>query len=328
MKPPSFWYEKPGLRAALLKPLATLWTYETRRRLKNGSWDQIGIPVICIGNLTAGGTGKTPLVVAVLEYLQARGVDAHALTRGYGGSIEGPALVDPASHDAAQMGDEPLLLAAFAKTWVSADRLEGARAALRAGAQAIVMDDGFQNPALAQDLSFVVVDAQRGLGNERVMPAGPLREPASDGLARADAIVITSNTTSAPARFKPPESWKKPVLNGKLVPLQTGMDWQGLRALAFAGIGHPDKFFTTLKDLGADLVATHAYDDHAPYSDAILSRLQREAATKSAQLVTTEKDAARLPAAFRTQVITLPVRMEIREKAEFSSLLDQIVIGA
>jgi tetraacyldisaccharide 4'-kinase len=286
----------------------------TRRRLARGPGTRLAVPVICVGNLTAGGAGKTPTAIALVERLRAHGIDAQVVSRGHGGRLAGPVRVDPRRHSAAEVGDEPLLLAAFAPVWIARDRAAAALAAAAAGAAAVVMDDGFQNPTLGRDLSLVVVDAGFGFGNGRVMPAGPLREPVAYGLQRAD-LVLALGADRERARFLAdwPQVAARPLLQGELAPLPTGMDWRGLRALAFAGIGRPEKFFATLRGLGAELVGTRAFPDHAPYGARILARLEAEARAAGAQLVTTEKDAARLPAAVRRDVLTLPVRLALED---------------
>ena len=327
-RPPAFWNsppDRPAWVARALAPLAACYALATARRVQGPGY-AAKIPVICIGNLNVGGTGKTPTTIALIERLAQRGHrHVHIVSRGYGGRLAGPIRVDPTQHSSADVGDEPLLLAAFAPTWVAKDRATGVIAAEVAGAAAILLDDGFQNPSVTKSLSIVVVDAAIGFGNGRCLPAGPLREPVKVGLARAD-LLLSIGADPDQARFI--TEWRKhitrPHLTGHLAPLKMGMDWQGLRALAFAGIGRPEKFFATLRSEGADVVATVALDDHQPLTDALMQRLTAQAKSLGAQLVTTEKDAIRLPNSYRDQVLTLPVRLQLQDWSPLDAALAKL----
>ena len=312
MRQPDFWFQPPGLLSFSLAPLSAVWNLAVRARLKRGRRCAVGAPVICVGNLNVGGTGKTPFAVALIQRLIDAGETPHAISRGYGGSIGKATAVDPNRHAASDVGDEALLLASFAPTWIGGSRLDCASLAVKSGASVIVLDDGHQDPSLVHDLAIVIVDAFRGFGNGRTMPAGPLREPVAEGLRRADQLVVVGGSPDE-FRTRWPLGPELDAVEATLAVLPTGQDWNGERVLAFAGIGDPGKFFAQLSALGAEIVKAVPLSDHQPLRNRLLERLQREAESHEAQLVTTEKDAVRLPQPWRRRVLTLPVRMTLSD---------------
>lgn len=317
MRAPGFWTAPPGLAAGLLAPAAALWTVGARMR-RRAAPRPAGVPVVCVGNLVAGGAGKTPVVRAIAGSLRRAGVEAQVLLRGHGGRLAGPVRVDPAVHRAADVGDEALLHARTAPTWIARDRGAGARAAAAAGARLLVLDDGFQNPQPAKDLSLLVVDGATGFGNGRVIPAGPLREPVEDGLARADAVVLMGEDTAGVSRAV---GGRRPVLAACLVPDGDAAMLRGRRVLAFAGIGRPDKFFRTLAEIGATVVDAVAFPDHHPFTPDAVMRLVEAAQAADAILVTTEKDLVRLPEGAAPMVRAVPVAVRWDDPAAVADLL-------
>jgi tetraacyldisaccharide 4'-kinase len=320
MRAPEFWRQEGGLAGRLLAPAGCALAHAGRLRRYAARPTILPVPVICIGNLVAGGAGKTPVALAVGQYLRARGANPHFLLRGYGGRLPGPVQVDPQRHSARDVGDEALLLAAAGPSWVARDRAAGGLAALRDGAGIVVMDDGFQNPGLFQDLSLLVVDGAYGFGNGRVMPAGPLREPIADGLDRADAVVVMG-PDRAGISATVAKTAEIPILGASLTPTPAAEALAGCRIIAFAGIGRPEKFFDSLAALPCTLVATHPFPDHHRYTDDELAALRRDAAGSDALLVTTAKDAARLGPAAMAGIQTLSVAVSWSEPARLTALL-------
>jgi tetraacyldisaccharide 4'-kinase len=323
MRAPEFWWraaDAGGLPGRLLEPIGLAYGWATARRLARGRPERLPVPVVCVGNLVAGGAGKTPVVEDVARRLRAaHGLDAMVLSRGHGGREAGPLRVDPARHDAAAVGDEPLMLArAGLPVWVARDRAEGGRAAVVDGAGAVIMDDGFQNPALVQDLALVVVDGARGFGNGRLIPAGPLREPVPVGLARADAVVVMGRDVARVARRVPPAV---PVLGARIEPGPRVRSWAGQPVVAFAGIGDPDKVFRLLRDVGCRVVAVHPFADHHPYQAADIQPILDEAFALGALPVTTAKDAARLTPDQRQQVDVIDVTVTWDDPGALDRLL-------
>lgn len=326
MRPPEFWKANVKGRDAahmlrgLLTPVSWAYAAVAAHRLRSTTSRHAPVPVVCIGNFTVGGAGKTPISRAIRAKL---GQHAHTLSRGYGGRAIGPLRVTP-DMDAAEVGDEPLLHARDGAAWVSRDRFAGACAAAQAGAHVIIMDDGFQNPSLAKDLCIVAVDPAYGVGNGQVFPAGPLRERLEDGLARADALVMLHNTWSEDTPEQPEwlRGFAKPVLQAVVSPI--GETPSG-PLVAFAGLARPEKFFDTLEAIGADLAEAVPYGDHHPYSDEDLTWLVQLAEERGAKLITTEKDAARLSPAWRERVAVLPVAARFADEAALDALLAPIL---
>jgi tetraacyldisaccharide 4'-kinase len=325
---PRWWYEKDAapmrLTRMLLRPAAWVWTWETRRRIAAAQPFDPGVPVICVGNLTLGGSGKTPVVRAIVRRLAAEGPAAHVLMRGYGGRLAGPVRVGLAAHTAADVGDEVLMLANDAPVWVARDRPAGAAAAVQAGAEVIVMDDGHQNPSLRKTLSLVVVDGEtRGrewpFGDGQVFPAGPLREPLADGLARADAVVLLLPADLAAADSALMALFAgKPVLVARLAPTKPPPAGP---QLGFAGIGKPWKMERALVAAGCDLADFAPFPDHARYDERTLRFLAHRAETLGAGLVTSEKDWVKLPPAWRSRVAAWPVEARFEDEAALDALL-------
>ena len=316
MKAPAFWYRPAGSAAFLLEPVARIWDAAGRWRRAGTVPFSPGVPVVCVGNLVAGGAGKTPVALAVGGLLAGRGLAPHFLSRGYGGRLAGPLRVDATRHRADEVGDEPLLLAAGAPTWIGRDRAAAARLAVAGGAGTLVLDDGFQNSALSYRLSLVVVDGAMGFGNRRVIPAGPLRERVEAGLARASALVILGEDRTGVG------AGPLPVFRARLAPDPVAAEeLRGQRLLAFAGIGRPAKFFETLEQLGADLADRVAFADHHAYGAGDLDRLVARAGRLGARLVTTAKDHVRLPRAARAGVAVLPVTVAWEDGDGFARLL-------
>ncbi len=301
MREPSFWWSKAGLPAWLLQPLALIYGAVAASRMRKPG-ARAGIPVICVGNFTLGGAGKTPTAIAVARILIDSGKAPFFLSRGYGGTLAGPVRVDPAIHGAADVGDEPLLLARHAPVIVSQDRVAGAAFAREAGAEAIVMDDGLQNPSLQKDLTIAVIDARRLLGNGFVFPAGPLRAPLKAQLQIADCILLIGDGRQTPSAIAAlTQAEKRPLLRGRLEPDANAVKALGRRKLlAFAGIGDPEKFFMTLAGAGLEAVAEESFPDHHPYDGADAQRLLALAEAKTLIPVTTEKDMVRLSGHDRT----------------------------
>lgn len=318
MKAPQFWYEPNTWKAKFLYPLGYFYNLLTLLRGKLAKPQSYSCLTICIGNLNVGGTGKTPTTIALAQHFLKKGLQVHVVSRGYKGKFQGTFLVDPQKHKSDEVGDEPLLMSEFTSVWVSNKRKNGIAAAENAGAQIVLLDDGFQDPSFHKDFSLIVVDGEKGFGNKKCMPAGPLRENIVQGFKRADALVIVGQRIYKFDTF--PTHLK--IIHSTLKPIETGMNWKEGKYLAFAGIADPSKFFKTLRSLGANLIDCVALSDHQKLDGQVLKRLERKANSANSQLVTTEKDAVRLSNTFRKKVLSLPVRIEFDDKNELENLFN------
>ncbi len=312
LHPPHFW-RHDGMLPRLLSPFSAITAAVTAHRVARPSW-HAPVPVICCGNVTVGGAGKTTLALDLGQRLITHGRGVHFLLRGYGGRKRGPHRV-AAGDTANDVGDEALLLAAVAPTWIGGDRATSARAAVAAGAQVLVMDDGLQNPTLHKDLSLLVVDGASGFGNGRVLPAGPLREPIVAAAARCQAAVLIGPDVTLPPSL--------PVLRASLVPGPEIADVADAAVTAFAGIAMPDKFFGMLRGAGVNLVGEVPFPDHHPYTDDDMLKLMR--AARNAVLVTTPKDAVRVPSSVRPKIHVIGVSLAWQEPAALEALLSRFL---
>jgi len=326
MRDPAFWWRGAGLRASLLAPFGFLYgTIATRRLTMKGA--QAGLPVLCVGNFTLGGAGKTPTTIMLSRMLADAGERPYCLSRGYGGAAAGPKLVDAHADVATQVGDEALLLARAAPTVVARDRVAGAAFARAQGATMIVLDDGLQNPSLAKDFTLAVIDARRGVGNGCVFPAGPLRAPLAAQLAQTDALLVVGEGNAADGVAARLRAQSRPIFHARLAPEQGAVSaLKGRNVLAFAGIGDPEKFFATAREAGIAVSQCRAFPDHHRFSAEDAGELIMDAEHSGLALLTTEKDRARMAGeplleALATRVHTLPVTMVVEEADELRRLI-------
>ncbi len=314
MRAPEFWHNKGGILSFVLSPFGWIYGAITSMRATAKPTWAAPIPVICIGNVVMGGAGKTLVSIDLAERLKAKGQNPHIIMRGYGGSMNAPTKVDLNLHNANDVGDEALLLARTASTWVGAWRADVAKHATEDGASVLIMDDGFQNPSLAKDLSLLVVDAEYGFGNGRVCPAGPLREPIKNAASRAHAVISLGGSLSE-------NVMNLPAFVGYTEPTSNATDIHGERVVAFGGIGRPEKFFNSLKAAGAELTETISFPDHHLFSDAEIKNVLAKAKTQNSIAITTEKDFVRIPAALRTDIMYFPVRLRWEQADAFEGFI-------
>ena len=298
MKTPKYW-QSNSLISKILTPLGLLYGFATQMRIKLKTPKKTEIPVICVGNITAGGTGKTPVAISIAKMLVTAMYHPFFVSRGYGGKLQN-VLVNNKKHTAQEVGDEPLLLSEQAPVVINADRLAGANLAVKEGADVIIMDDGFQNPTLYKNLSFLVFDGHYGVGNGKIIPAGPLRETFVNGAKRADALIILGKDKHELAKRS-----NLPVFYGHTEPTQTAVG--NADVVAFAGIGHPQKFYHTLQQQGYNVVKTIDFPDHHYYTKTEIEQILQEAKSLNAEVYTTGKDFVKIPTLYHNSINVLEV---------------------
>ncbi|MFC7291093.1 tetraacyldisaccharide 4'-kinase [Hirschia litorea] len=327
MQEPAFWRERDRtsrdaapLVRSLLTPFSMLYAWVGQRRIDRTEPEAVGIPVICIGNLTVGGAGKTPLTTYLRDNLLAEeNIRVATLSRGYGGNLKDPVRVDVDQHTAAAVGDEPLMMATTGESWVGKNRLATAEAMEHAGVDLILLDDGYQNPTLAKSASILVIDSAAPFGNAFVFPKGPLREPIEQGIQRADIVVLLGDGP-VPTEIG---GFAGPIMRARIVPREAPAPG---KYIAFAGIGRPEKFFDTLKSFpDVEVVEGISFPDHHVYSKGDLSYLRQLARARVATLITTEKDYVRLGEDQRGKIHTLNVTISFDSPEDEARLKSAIL---
>ena len=307
IKTPHFWTEL-SWQSVILFPVSYIWRFGHYAQQKILNTKETEIPVICVGNLTVGGSGKTPVVITLCRFLSGIGKSTSILTRGFGGKEKGPIFVSTNLHQSLDVGDEPLMMAHSLDVCVSRNRPLGANHILdKKKYDCIVMDDGLQNPTLKKDLNIAVFDGKFGIGNGFLLPAGPMRQKLEVGIQNIDLVIFNGKDETGLGQKIPPHI---PIFTGELQPDEEIVEkMKNRRVYGFAGIGNPSRFFKTLNNIGADLVGEAHFADHHPYTNADLTQLYEEAMQSGAELVTTQKDWMRLPTDWRDRVLTVPVRI-------------------
>ena len=333
MREPAFWHGPASWRSQLLRPLGALYGQIAARRMQRKGFDA-GVPIFCVGNYHLGGAGKTPTVLAVARILRDLGERPVVLSRGYGGRLRGPVSVDPLKHSAADVGDEPKMMSTSVPVVVARDRIDGVALAKSQAAGVILMDDGFQNPAIAKDASLIVIDSQRGIGNGLVFPAGPLRAPLRPQLALTDALIVVGKGTASEAIAAEAVARGAQVFSARLRPDAASVArFEGKRIFAFAGIGDPTRFFRTLRASGLDVVRERAFADHHRFSQSEIDELVLDARKDGLTLVTTEKDFARVCegaelTAFARDIAPFAVSLEFEDVGKLRKFLSQRLVKA
>ena len=329
IKTPKFWFKNKNEINPLLftlKPFSKIWEVVTKFRLDNGSWEKMPIPVICIGNITVGGSGKTPVTMALQLLLKDMGIRACVVSRGYGGKNKYPHYVTK-KDTFCKVGDEPIILSKKGAVIVSKVKKDGIMKAYKDGFDIVLLDDGYQNSKINKDLSLVVVDSEILFGNEFIFPLGPLREPINSGLSRADAIVLVGNNykinTNKIDNLRTEQ--KIPVLEGCINKKKKSINNENKEVLAFTGIAFPDKFFKTLKNMGYTVVKTMVFPDHYPYTLKDIKKLKNYAENYELKLITTEKDIVRIPKRFHNFIEIIQIEFKFSNSKKIEKMMKKLL---
>ena len=324
LKAPKFWFSNGKyslLISKIMAPLAMIWEVCARLRLMTGRYESFDVPIVCIGNITIGGSGKTPTSIALAELCIQHGINAHIISKGYKGKCKGPKKVT--SKDSAyEIGDEPLLMSNFATVWVAKKRTHAITSAINDGAELIILDDGFQDSSIRKNISIITVDAQQAFGNKKVLPAGPLREKLHRGFKRADILLVIGSEYQ---REKFLNSNKLPknlmIMSGEITIVETGLNIENTEFIAAAGIAHPRKFFDILRLNGAKLIKEISLPDHVVFSRTLIERLKKLATKNNVSLIVTEKDYVKIPTCEKSNFVCLPIKLNFLQSKELITLI-------
>ena len=328
LKAPKFWFSEKNLAlffANILFPLSVIWKFFSTRRIMNGKYEEFTIPIICVGNINIGGSGKTPTTIALAKIFLENKTKVHIISKGYRGIIKGPKKVTE-TDDAHHVGDEPVLMSKFAPVWVAKNRKNAIIAAIEDGAELLILDDGFQDPSIKKTFSIITVDAEIAFGNRKILPSGPLREPISAALSRADVLLVIGRKHQRERFIK---SIKVPkelnVFGAEMQVVKSGIYLDKARFVAVAGIAHPEKFFNSIEKFGGEITKKFSLPDHENYTPRLLRKLKKASLNNNAQLITTEKDFVRIPKNERHNFIFLPIKLKFLEELELINSIKSVI---
>ena len=328
LKAPKFWFSEKNLAvffAKVLFPLSVIWEFFSKRRILNGKYEEFTVPIICVGNINIGGSGKTPTTIALAKIFLENKTKVHIISRGYKGKIKGPKKVNEAD-DAYDVGDEPILMSKFAPVWVAKQRRSAIIAAIEDGAELLILDDGFQDPSIKKTLSIITVDAEIAFGNRKILPSGPLREPIPDALSRADILLVIGEEHQRERFIKSIDLPNElNVFGAEMKVVKSDIHLDKAKFVAVAGIGHPEKFFNSIEKFGGEIRKKFSLPDHENYTSRLLRKLKKASLDNNAQLITTEKDFVRIPQNERHNFIFLPIKLKFSEELELINSIKSVI---